>query len=257
MPAFPIVHLFGLSWLPVDLTTIAMILLSGLIVLVILRLAVGKMDMRSPRGAQNFMEWAAEFAATMARDTMPTERAVQFVLPLAFTMLLFLFIANWLGLIMTISVHVGHPIPWLGITRSALEQAHGSVVLFDSPTANMSMTLGLAVMVWLISHARGLRHPKQWLKHFYSPSPLAVIEEITNPLTHGMRLYGNIFAGEALLSVMVTAPLAFGWVPATLPLILIWLLYSGFVSTIQAYVFSILMCLYIGNKSFDGHSHHA
>jgi F-type H+-transporting ATPase subunit a len=254
VPAFP--YLFANTMFKTNLTTIAMILLSGLIVAVVLRIAVSRMSMRSPRGLQNVMEWAADFAATMARDTMPTETAVRFVLPLAFTMLLFLLVSNWLGLIMTISLHLHHPFPALGITDATLAQAKGEVPLFDSPTSNMSMTLGLAVMVWIISHARGLRHPKQWLKHFYSPSPLAIIEEITNPLTHGMRLYGNIFAGEALLSVMMNAPLALGWIPSTLPLIIVWLLYSGFVSTIQAYVFSILMCLYIGNKSFEGHAHH-
>ena len=253
MPAFPI--LFANTPFPINLTTIVMIFLTGLIVFVVLRLGVARLNMRKPSGIQNFIEWVADFTVTMARDTMPSERAVQFILPLAFTMLFFLFVANWLGLIATISLKLHHPVPWLGITQTAIDQANGEVPLFDSPTANMSMTLGLAIMVWLISHARGLRHPKQWLKHFYSPSPLAVIEEITNPLTHGMRLYGNIFAGEALLSVMLNAPLALGWIPTTLPLIIIWLLYSGFVSTIQAYVFSILMCLYIGNKSFDGHAH--
>jgi F-type H+-transporting ATPase subunit a len=253
VPAFP--YLFANSAFKINLTTIAMIFLTGLIVIVVLRLGVARMDMRKPRGLQNLIEWAAEFSTTMARDTMPNERAVQSVLPLAFTMLLFLLVANWLGLIATISFHFDHPIPLLGLTKDALATGHGEVPLFDSPTANMSMTLGLAVMVWIISHARGLRHPKIWFKHLFSPNPLGLIEEITNPLTHGMRLYGNIFAGEALLGVMLNVPLLLGFVPETLPLVVIWLLYSGFVSTIQAYVFAILLCLYIGNKSFDEQAH--
>ncbi|MCY0888701.1 MAG: F0F1 ATP synthase subunit A [Alicyclobacillaceae bacterium] len=254
MPAFP--TLFPNSIFKINLTTIAMIFLAGLVVVVVLRIGLRRMDMRNPRGLQNILEWAVEFTRTMARDTMPTEGAVNFILPLAFTMLTFLFVSNWLGLISIIALHLHSPSGMWGITAHDLSQSKGEVVLFDSPTANMSMTLGLAVMVWILSHARGLRHPKKWLKHFYSPSPLAVIEEITNPLTHGMRLYGNIFAGEALLTVMVTAPRLLGWIPWTLPLILVWLLYSLFVSTIQAYVFSILMCLYVGNKSFDGPGHH-
>ncbi|MDP9727763.1 F0F1 ATP synthase subunit A [Alicyclobacillus tolerans] len=253
MPAFPTLfrHTF-----PINLTTIAMIFLTGLIVIIVMRVGLRRLDMRNPRGLQNMLEWAAEFAANMARDTMPTEQAVRFILPLAFTMLFFLFVANWLGLIAIVAVHIHHPIQHWGITPQDFAQSKGIVELFDSPTANMSMTLGLAVMVWLLAHARGLRHPKQWLIHFYKPSPLAIIEEITNPLTHGMRLYGNIFAGEALLNVLVSAPRLFGWVPLTLPLTIVWLLYSAFVSTIQAYVFSILMCLYVGNKSFEGHQHH-
>ncbi|MFB5191022.1 F0F1 ATP synthase subunit A [Alicyclobacillus fastidiosus] len=254
MPAFPTLFA-GTIW-QTNFTVIATILFTGLVMFVLLRVAVARMDMRRPRGLQNLMEWAVDFTTNMARETMPTQQSVNFILPLAFTMLLFLFIANWLGLIMTMSVHFGANIHVWGLKPSDLAGAKGDVELFDSPTSSMSMALGIAVMVWVISHARGLRHPKQWFKHFYSPSPLAVIEEITNPLTHGMRLYGNIFAGEALLGIMLKAPFAFHWLPWQLPLIILWLLYSGFVATIQAYVFSILMCLYVGNKSFEGHANH-
>lgn len=251
VPAFP--TLFPNSF-PINLTTIAMMLLTGLVVLIGLRFAVRNLSLH-PKGLQNVMEWAVEFTRTMARDTMPNQQVINWIMPLAFTMIIYLFVANWLGLITTLAIQMHHPMPAFGITAAKLTAAKGEVVLFDSPTANMSMTLGLAVMVWIISHAIGLRHPKQWLKHFVSPSPLAILEEITNPLTHGMRLYGNIFAGEALIGIFLTIPHLFGWVPIGLPLLLVWLFYSGFVSTIQAYVFSILMCLYIGNKSFSS-AHH-
>ncbi|MCI0183369.1 MAG: F0F1 ATP synthase subunit A [Acidibacillus sp.] len=253
MPAFP--YLFYNSFFRINIVTIAMMILTGLIVLIVLRLAQRNLDVRKPRGLQNLIEWAIDFTANMARDTMPSERMVQWILPLAFTMVIFLFVANWLGIIATISIRLDHPIPWLGLTASSLALAHGEVPLFDSPTANMSMTLGMAVMVWILSHAQGLRHPRQYFRHYRNP--MAIIEEITNPLTHGMRLYGNIFAGEALIGVILTIPLLFGWVPISIPLLLIWLLYSGFVSTIQAYVFTILMTLYVGHKSYGDQTDHA
>jgi F-type H+-transporting ATPase subunit a len=252
VPAFP--YLLNGTIFRFNVVTIGMIILSGLIVLLILRLALRNMDMRHPKGLQNIMEWGVEFTANMARQTMPAEQLVQWVLPLAFTMLTFLFVANWLGVIMTISLHVGHPVPWLGITKQSLIEGKYEVPLFDSPTANMSMTLGMAVMVWIISHAEGLRRPKAWLKHYRNP--MFILEEFTNPLTHGLRLYGNIFAGEALIGVLVSAPFLFGWLPWTLPLLLVWLFYCAFVSTIQAYVFTILMTLYIGHKSYRyAHDH--
>lgn len=254
MPNFPL--LFPNSAFPINLVVIGTIILTGLIVLIIMRVAVAQMDVRRPRGVQNFVEWAVDFTRGMARDTMPTETAVRFVLPLAFFTLFFLLISNWLGLIMTIGVKLNKPIPALGLTAEKLATTKGVVVFFDSPTASMSCALGLAVMVWLIAHARGLRHPGHWFRHFFSPSPLGLLEEITNPLTHGMRLFGNIFAGEALLTVMLDAPFAMHWIPWTLPLILVWLIYAGFVATVQAYVFSVLLCLYIGNKSFEGAAHH-
>jgi len=254
VPNFPV--LFPGSF-PINLVVIGTIILSGLIVLLVMRLAVSKMDVRRPRGVQNFVEWAMEFTTVMTRDTMPTESAGRFAMPLAFFTLMFLLIANWMGLIVTVSVKLGHAIPALGLTSQMLSTTKGSVIFFDSPTASMSCALGLAVFVWLVANARGLRHPLQWFLHFFTPSPLGLLEEITNPLTHGMRLFGNIFAGEALLSVMLNAPFAMGWIPWTVPLILVWLIYAGFVATVQAYVFSVLLCLYIGNKSFEGHAHHA
>lgn len=255
MPNFPM--LFPGTVFKTNLVVMGTIVLTGLIVLLMMRIAVSKMDMRRPRGMQNFVEWTMGFAQTMARDTMPSDTAIQFVMPLAFFTLLFLFIANWLGLLFTVSVKLHHPLPAFGLTAQQLAITKGSVLLFDSPTANMSAALGLAVMVWLIANARGLRHPGRWFRHFFSPSPLGLLEELTNPLTHGMRLFGNIFAGEALLNVMLSAPFAMGFVPWTAPLILLWLIYAGFVASVQAYVFSVLLCLYIGNKSFEGHAHHA
>ena len=254
MLAFP--YLFPNSIFRVNIVTIAMLLLSGLIVLIVLRIAARKLDVRHPRGLQNAIEWAIEFTRTLARDTVPSEQMVPWILPLAFTMITFLFVANWLGIIMTISLHVNRPIPQLGITSAALAAAHGEVPLFDSPTANMSMTLGLAVMVWIISHIQGLRTPRAYFRHFLT-NPMALIEEITNPLTHGMRLYGNIFAGEALIGTILTIfPRVFGWIPTGLPFLVVWLFYCAFVSTIQAYVFTILMSLYIGQKSYRYHTDH-
>ncbi len=253
MPAFP--YLFYNTFFPVNIVTIAMMFVAGLIVIVLLRLGARNLDMRRPGRLQNFIEWSVEFTAGMARDTMPSERVVRFILPLAFTMLIFLFVSNWLGLIATISVKLNEPVPWLGLTVARLAQSHGEMPLFDSPTANMSMTLGLAFMVWLLSHAQGLRTPGRYFRH-YLHNPMAIIEEITNPLTHGMRLFGNIFAGEALIGVLVGAPMLFGWIPLTLPLLLIWLFYSAFVSTIQAYVFTILMTLYVGQKAYADNPHH-
>ncbi|KYP81457.1 F0F1 ATP synthase subunit A [Ferroacidibacillus organovorans] len=252
MSAFPM--LFPNSAFPINLTTIAMMILAGLVVIIFLRVAASRLSVREPGKMQNLVEWIIEFTANMAKDTMPSQRLVQWVLPLAFTMLLFLFVSNWLGVIATVSINTNHPIPWLGITAQKLAQAHGEVPLYDSPTANMSMTLGMAFMVWVISHFQGLKTPRKWLRHY--KNPMFIIEEITNPLTHGMRLYGNIFAGEALIGVILSIPILYHVIPIGLPLLLVWLFYSAFVSSIQAYVFTILMTLYIGHKSYGEQTDH-
>jgi len=247
LPAFPyLLYTFHGGLFKINITTIGMMIFTGLLVLVFLRIAARGLDVRKPTKMQNLVEWVADFTTNMARDTMPSEHVVQWIMPLAFTMLVYLFVANWLGVIATVALSVHTPIPWLGLTAASLAAGHYDVPLFDSPTSNMSMTLGMAAMVWLLSHFVGWRHPKHYLRHYLNP--MALIEEITNPLTHGMRLFGNIFAGEALISVLLGIPVLFHFIPIGLPLLLIWLFYSGFVSTIQAYVFTILMTLYVGQK---------
>lgn len=250
--------LFPNTWYQIDLVYVGATILCGLLALIFIRICSSRLDMRSPRGAQNLIEWVVDFTRNMAGETVPSERFANWILPFAFTMLIFLFISNWLGLIASINFAIRKPIPWLGITQSSIAAAkHNTVIvnIFHSPTASMSVALGFSVMVWIISHAVGLRHPKAYFKHYMSPMfPIHLLEEVTNPLTHGLRLFGNIFAGEALIGVILGVPYAFGWIPLGLPLLLLWLLYSGFVSTIQAYVFTILLCLYIGNKYHDDHA---
>jgi F-type H+-transporting ATPase subunit a len=248
---------FGGHWYEFDLVAIGTMVLCGLLVLLFLRLALRNLDMRSPRGAQNLVEWMVDFTRGMAKDTMPSEKAVEWIMPLAFTMLVFLFVANWLGLIATVNVHIHRPIDWLHISAADI-QGEGFVTnLLHSPTSFMSVTLGLSIMVWIISHFIGIKTGGvgTWGKHLLNP--IHLLEEILNPITHGMRLFGNIFAGEVLIGVILEMPLLFGFVPTGFPLLLIWLFYSAFVSTVQAYVFTILLCLYIGNKFYDGsHAHH-
>lgn len=245
--------LFKGHWYETDLVAIATMILCGLLVLIFLRIGLRRLDVRNPRGTQNLIEWAVDFTRNLAKDAMPSEKAAEWILPLAFTMLVFLFVANWLGLIATININIANPVHWLGIGPADIGTKGTQAGIFHSPTSFMSVTLGLSVMVWVMSHVIGIATgPKVWFKHLLSP--IALLEEITNPITHGMRLFGNIFAGEVLIGVILQMPMLFGFIPTGFPLLLIWLFYSAFVSTIQAYVFTILLCLYIGAKYQDKNS---
>ena len=82
-----------------------------------------------------------------------------------------------------------------------------------------------------------------------------VFEEFTSTLTLGLRLYGNIFAGELLLGLLaglfVGHP-AWGWI-ISLPGLIVWQAFSIFVGTIQAYIFVMLSMVYMSHKVADGH----
>lgn len=87
--------------------------------------------------------------------------------------------------------------------------------------------------------------------------PFKIIEEFSSTLTLGLRLYGNIFAGEVLLGLLaamgVTAGMgAAGFLGAAIPTI-IWQGFSIFVGAIQAFIFTMLSMVYMSHKVSDDH----
>lgn len=247
-------HLFptiGEGIWAIDLTAIGTSILATLIVLLLAFLATKTLDVRKPRGMQNFFEWVIDFITGLAKDTIGGKRAMTYV-PLAFTLIIYLFVSNQMGLITNITAHIHEPM--LGISQSTLDahQGEAHVSFFMSPTANLSVAMAMSIGIVTMTHIIGLRNPKSYFKHYIEPNPafliLHLIDEVAKFLTLGLRLFGNIFAGEVLIGILVALPLAFGFFPiGSVPLV-VWLGYSMFVGTIQAFVFTVLTLVYIGQK---------
>ena len=80
--------------------------------------------------------------------------------------------------------------------------------------------------------------------------PVNIIEELANFLTLGLRIFGNIFAGELLLKLVAGVTFSHGAltiIPGFL-LELLWQGFSVFIGSIQAYVFVTLTTVYISRK---------
>ena len=81
--------------------------------------------------------------------------------------------------------------------------------------------------------------------------PLNLIEQFTSFLTLGLRLFGNIFAGEMVLSLLwqlAQSAGAISFVPAFL-LTILWQGFSLFIGAIQAFVFVTLTTVYVSEKT--------
>lgn len=233
---------------PLDFNLVAMMttVIAGAIVFLIGRLAVRNLDVRQPRGWQNLLEWLIEFVRGLARTSMPEKVAERYV-TLALTLFMYIFVSNQLGLLFNVQTTFATDVPFLGI------KAGDHVSWWASPTANVSVTTALATMVFVYSHYVGIRgNPKTYVKHYFEPNflffPVNLIEELTKLLTLGMRLFGNIFAGEVLIALLVVIGL-YGTVP-----LVAWLGFSVFVGTIQAFIFTMLTLVYISQKV--AHDHH-
>ena len=84
----------------------------------------------------------------------------------------------------------------------------GIIPIFESPTMEVAVPVGLAVSTWVYYHVMGVRElgPGKYLKHFLGPvlwlAPLMIFIEIighfARMLSLTVRLYGNMFAGEQI-----------------------------------------------------------
>jgi F-type H+-transporting ATPase subunit a len=144
-----------------------------------------------------------------------------------------------------------------------------------SPTAQVSVPLGCAIVVFVYYHWRGLaKHgPVHYGKHFLGPSlplsPLMVVVEafshLARLLSLTVRLWVNMMVSELLyviflgltLSLLVFAGHASpaGYVLAPVPLLapVIFIILHIFVAFVQAFVFTILPVIYLSGAVSEGH----
>jgi F-type H+-transporting ATPase subunit a len=122
----------------------------------------------------------------------------------------------------------------------------------EAPTTDPNVTLGLAFMVLVMSHVffirtKGLRGYKKELFTPWWLSPITIMTEvIARPLSHGFRLFGNVF-GEMVMVTVLLAKLD----PFVMPIFFRLVFGLGF-GLIQAFVFSILTVAYI-NLAIEKH----
>lgn len=214
-------------------SNILMLFITCLVVFLIAIAATRKLQLK-PTGMQNFMEWVMDFVKGIIKNNMDWKTGGRFHI-LGITLIMFVFVANVLGLPFAVS--------W------------GGVLWWKSPTADPTITLTLAVMVVMLSHYYGIKMLglKKYSQGYIQPMPfllpLNIIAEFANTLTLGLRLYGNIYAGEVLIGLLAALGTSsiFGFAGALVPA-LAWQGFSLFIGAIQAFIFVMLTMVYMGQK---------
>ena len=228
-----VVNLFGLNF---NLTNC----LGGTLVAVctfILLYWLGHRATIKPSKKQNFIEYFIDFTNNIVKDNVEDKDAQKHLSLYAFTLFMFIFFMNQLGLFFEFSIN--------------------DHILVKSPTANPMITMTMALMTLLLSYNYGVARYglKGYLGSYAKPVgfmlPINLIDEFTNFLTLSLPLYGNIYAGEVLLTLIGDRfAKSAGWITtiASIPLTLVWQGFSVFIGSIQAYVFVTLSMVYIGKK---------
>lgn len=231
--SYPYASFLGLKF---NLTNDIAILVTAILVFALVFWLSRKPQIR-PAGKQNVLEWIIDFTNGIVRQQMPGPEGDRFGL-MAFVLFLFIIIANMIGLFLQVDI--------------------GGKTWFRSPTADPVVTMGLAMILLVMSHFFGVatKGIKGYLKGYVSPVsfllPINIIEEFTNFVTLSMRLYGNIYAGEVL--VLLIRELAFSGAAGPVSFIagflfeMVWQGFSVFIGAIQAYIFVTLAMVYTSHK---------
>ncbi|MGC9529703.1 MAG: F0F1 ATP synthase subunit A [Candidatus Bipolaricaulaceae bacterium] len=171
-----------------------------------------------PTRRATFLAAAADFAHTQLLGGF-SPRLARALLPLVTTIFLYVLLCNWVSVL---------PIPYL-----------------VSPTQDLNVTLGLALLVYAMAHVygaheRGLgKHLRSYLEPYPFLLPMNLVGDFGRTLSHAFRLFGNVLGG-AILTAVITAKFA----PVVLPVGL-HMFFDLFVGGIQALVFALLASTYI------------
>jgi F-type H+-transporting ATPase subunit a len=231
----PIVPFLGLYF---NLANVLMITVASLIVFIIAVLSTRTLAMK-PTGIQNFMEWVMDFVKNIINSAMDWKDGGRFHV-LGITLIMYIFVSNMLGLPFSIVID--------------------GTLWWKSPTADPVVAMTLAAMVVLLSHYYGVKvkgtaaYGREFLKPFSFMFPIKIIEEFANTLTLGLRLYGNIYAGEILLTLIAgSLATGIGGTLAAIVPMLAWQGFSIFVGAIQSFIFVMLTMVYLSHKVSADH----
>ena len=225
-----------------------------------------------PGKFQAFVEMVVGFVDGLVRETFHGRSKL--IAPLAITIFCVVFLMNFMDMI---------PVDWIpGLWMKGHELAGHDphhAYLRVVPTADLNVTLGLSLMVFLLIQVFGISH--KGFGHFVGEAftapfhaegmvgkillapanvLLRIIEELVRPLSLTLRLFGNMYAGELIfiLIALMTWNAAFSsgltYVMAPLQFIsgFIWTAFHVIVITLQAFIFMMLTIVYL---SMSAESH--
>lgn len=216
-----------------NLDTIWATAVAGLIVIALGLYMRRRVTSGVPSGIQLVFETVTQQMQKQVESTMGL-RTAPFVIPLSVTLFLFILIANWLAVIPS-----GHSPEYLA-----------------PPTADVNLVYAMALLVVGWMHVTGVRKrgAKNYFGHFAKPYwwlvPINIIEEIARPFTLSLRLFGNIFSGVIMVTLITLFPAYILWGPNV-----VWKLFDLFIGLIQAFIFALLTILYFGSAASEEGGH--
>ncbi len=249
LAAEPIFHLGSLAVTNAMFTALvvtALLLVLGLVI----RLGFRKI----PRTGQSIFEMIYLFLVDTAESVTGNRDVARDLFPLLVTAFVFITLSNWLGLV-----------PGVG-SIGVHEMLHGEatiVPIVRAPTSDLNTTIALALcsVVYVQYLAIKYRGAKKYLGTFFNfSSPiyfmvglLELLSEILRVISYSFRLFGNVFAGEVLIAILLFLTATLAPILPVLPLPFYGL--EMFVGVVQAIVFCFLTIVFAGIATADHGDH--
>lgn len=222
----------------------------------------------APGRFQAAVEILVEMVDSQAKGIIHSAESRKLVAPLALTVFVWIFLMNAMDLF---------PVDLFPKIWELIYSANGGdphhAYMRVVPSADLSTTLGLSTSVLLVCVFYNIKikgiggwvhelfcapfgaHPLLWPVNFV----MQMIEFAAKTVSHGMRLFGNMYAGELVFMLIA---LMGGAAAATLPGVLlpighiiagsIWAIFHIMIITLQAFIFMMLTLVYVG-QAHDAH----
>jgi F-type H+-transporting ATPase subunit a len=242
-------HQFELQrWVPIsigglDLSINKAVVFMWVVIAVaaVLMVMAGSSRKLVPGKLQSLAEMMVDFIRTMIMETMGKEGMRFF--PLVATLFVFILFSNYIGLI---------PGAYTVTSQIVVTAAFSFLVYGISLVVGFSLH-GIKFLGILVPPGT-----PGWLVPLMIP--IEIISQIARPISLAVRLFANMTAGHVMLAVLfgltISGGLLVGWLPFVFT-VAIYLLEFG-IAFIQAYIFTILTCVYLGDAfHLHGHEEHA
>ena len=258
---------------PVDFSVVAwdsmfFAIVTGVIGCFFLWRASRKATSGVPGRFQAAVEILIEMVDAQAKGIVHNAKSRKLVAPLALTVFVWIFLMNAMDLL---------PVDLLPFVFEKIVAATGGdphhAYLRVVPTADLSITMGLSVSVLLVCliYNVKIKGVGGWVHELftapfgnhwalYIPNfAMQLVEFVAKTVSHGMRLFGNMYAGELIF--LLIALLGGAWSMSALGITLalghvvlgtVWAIFHILIITLQAFVFMMLTLVYVG-QAHDAH----
>jgi F-type H+-transporting ATPase subunit a len=217
-----------------------------------------------PGRFQAAVEIMVEMVDSQAKGIVHNAKSRKLVAPLALTVFVWIFLMNAMDLL---------PVDLIPAIWGWIHGDPHHAYMRSVPTADLSITMGLSLSVLLICLIYNVKikgfggwmhemvaapfgaHPLLWPFNFV----FQIIEFIAKTVSHGMRLFGNMYAGELIFLLIALMGGAFSLSATGISLAIghiiagsAWAVFHILIITLQAFVFMMLTLVYIG-QAHDTH----